>query len=78
MQAINFVLVPYPVPCAGVTHWRNPPTPPYPREARERARWPLTIPVPVLDHRAARDLIAHGKRLLAEDRAYRLLRELGG
>jgi hypothetical protein len=23
MQAINFVFVPYPVPCAGVTHWRN-------------------------------------------------------
>ena len=35
MQAIKFVFVPYPVPCAGVTHWRNPPTPPYPRE-RER------------------------------------------
>ena len=78
MQAVNVVFVPVPVPSAGVTHRRNPPTPPYPRERDNRGRWPLTIPVPVRDHRAARDLIAQGKRIIAEDRASKLLRELNG
>ena len=77
MQVV-FVPVLIPVPCAGVTHWRNPPTPPYPREARERDRWPLTTPVPVRDLRAARDLITQAKRIVAERRASRLLRELNG
>ena len=50
----------------------------YPREARERGRWPLTNPVPVRDLRAARTLIADGKRIVAERRASKLLGELGG
>ncbi|HZZ25517.1 MAG TPA: hypothetical protein VFE60_24510 [Roseiarcus sp.] len=79
MQAVNviFVPVPMPVPCAGVTHWRNPPTPQYPRE-RERGRWPLNPVPPVRDLRAVRALIADGKRLIAERRASRLLHELNG
>jgi hypothetical protein len=76
MLQIVFVPVPYPVPCAGVTHWRSPRPPQYPREARERG-WPLTAPVPLHDLRAARDLREAGKRLIAEQRASRL-RELNG
>jgi hypothetical protein len=74
---VQVVFVPYPVPCAGITHWRNPPTPPYPREARERGRWPLTTQVPVRDLRQVRDLLTDAKRLIAENRASKLLRELG-
>ena len=78
MTPMQVVFVPYPVPCAGVTHWRNPPTPQYQRETRERGRWPLTTPVPVRDLGPVRDLLANAKRLIAEDRASRLLRELNG
>ena len=51
-----------------------------PLDPRERGpgRWPLTNPVPVRDLRAARDLLADGKRIVAERRASKLLRELNG
>jgi hypothetical protein len=77
MQAINIIFLPYPVPAANGIGWEKTAKPaPYPREARER--WPLNPIPPVRDLRAARDLIAQAKRIVAEERASKLLRELGG
>jgi hypothetical protein len=77
MMSIVFVPYPVPVPMRGNgVGWEKRAKPaPYPREARERGRWPLN-PVPVRDLKAARDLLADAKRLIAEDRASKLLREL--
>jgi hypothetical protein len=75
---INFVFVPYPVPVSNGVGWEKRAKPaPYPREGA-RGRWPLTSSVLVRDLRATRDLIAQAKRIVAEDRASKLLRELDG
>jgi hypothetical protein len=73
---LNVVFVPYPVGNGLGWEKRAKPAFPYPRE--DRGRWPLqpTIPVRVRDERQVRDLLADAKRLIAEQRAARLLREL--
>lgn len=78
MQAISVIFVPVPMPMRGNgVGWEKRAKPaPYPREAG--GRWPLTSSVPVRDLRAARDLLADARRLIAEDRASKLLRELNG
>ena len=45
---------------------------------RSRFPWSPREAIPAPDYRAVRALIADAKRLIAEDRASRLLRELGG
>jgi hypothetical protein len=80
MQTINFVFVPVPVPypVSNGVGWEKRAKPAFPYPHRDRGRWPLTTPVPVRDLKPVRDLLADAKRLIAEDRASRLLRELGG
>jgi hypothetical protein len=71
-SAVQIIFVP--VPCAGTTHWRVPPTPPqYPRPQRER--WPVRQSIPV-STRETRNLIEAAKRAVAEQRARELLRQL--
>jgi hypothetical protein len=75
MQAINFVLVPYPVPVGNGVGWEKRAKPhPYPRHSP--VNWSPREAIPAPDHRAVRALIADAKRLIAEDRASKLLREL--
>jgi hypothetical protein len=77
MQTINFVFVPYPVPVGNGVGWEKRSKPPmYPRHAP--VRWSPREAIPAPDHRAVRALIADAKRLIADDRASRLLRELDG
>jgi hypothetical protein len=78
MTAVNFVFVPYPVPVGNGVGWEKRAKPAFPYPHQDRGRWPLTNPVPLRDLRATRDLIADGKRIVAEQRASRLLRELNG
>jgi hypothetical protein len=65
------VFVPYPVP-VGNGWLRRCPPPEYPRQERER--WPIRQAIP--DERADKEMIADAKRMIAEERASRLLREL--
>jgi hypothetical protein len=77
MQTINFVLVPYPVPVGNGVGWEKRAKPhPYPRHSP--VNWSPREAIPAPDHRAVRDLLADAKRLIAEDRASKLLRELDG
>ena len=77
MTAVNFVFVPYPVPVGNGVGWERRAKPhPYPRHSP--VNWSPREAIPAPDHRAARDLIADGKRMVAERRAFRLLRELNG
>jgi hypothetical protein len=71
--AINVVLLPYPVPVGNAWLRRCPP-PPYPTKRRDQ--WPPKTSVPVRDVGQVRRMITDAKRMLAEDRASRLLREL--
>jgi hypothetical protein len=71
----NVQVVLVPVPCAGHTHWMIPRPRPYPREARP-AHWPPKTSVPVHDQREVKRMIAEAKKMISEDRASRLLREL--
>jgi hypothetical protein len=75
MTPTTILLVPFPVPVAGANSgWqkRRPP-PPYPQE--QRAQWPIKT-APPIDRDQARALLADAKRLLSQDRASRLLREV--
>jgi hypothetical protein len=74
MPAVHLIFVPVPV-SNGVGWVRRAKPAPYPREARE---WGRREAIPAPDHRAVRALIADGKRIVAERRASRLLRELNG
>jgi hypothetical protein len=78
MQAVNVIFVPVPMPTGtGDGGYCKPGKPkPYPRQTPVPWRPREAIPAP--DHRAVRALIEGAKRLLAEQRASRLLRELGG
>jgi hypothetical protein len=73
------VLLPYRVPVgSGNGGWQKQKLmrpPEYPREARER--WPVRQAIPVRDMGQVKKMIANAKRTLAEQRASRLLRELG-
>jgi hypothetical protein len=71
---VVFVPIPVPVGTGGVGWEKRCPPPPYPRDARPT--WPLKSSVPVRDLAQVRDMIANAKKMLAEDRATRLLREL--
>jgi hypothetical protein len=76
MTPATIVLVPYPVPVPianGMGWERRLPPPPYPRERRDR--WPIKT-APPINRDQVRALIADARRLLCEDRASRLLREL--
>jgi hypothetical protein len=73
--AANVVFLPYPVP-VGDGWLRRCPPPPYPTERRERQPpWPRQA-IPVRDERAVKEMIAQAKRMVSEQRARELLREL--
>ena len=76
MQAVNFVFVPYPVPVGNGVGWEKRAKPAFPYSHQDRGRWPLNPVPPVRDLRQVRDLLADAKRLIVEDRASKLLREL--
>jgi hypothetical protein len=77
MTPVNFVFVPYPVPVGNGVGWEKRAKPPsYPRHSP--VTWSSREAIPAPDHRAVRDLLVDAKRLIAEDRASKLLRELGG
>jgi hypothetical protein len=74
---LNVVFVPIAVPVANRVGWQRQKLmrpPPYPRDARPT--WPLKSSVPVRDLAQVRDMVANAKKMLAEERATRLLREL--
>jgi hypothetical protein len=77
-MAVELIFVPVPVPVvSGGMGWeRRSPPPPYPRDHRER--FPVRQAIPVHDQREVRRMIADAKRMLAEQRAAKLLRESGG
>jgi hypothetical protein len=74
MTPVNVVLLPYPVPMAGNTHWLIPRPRPYPRHV-ERVQWPLKTPPPI-DRQAITRMLNEARRRLCEDRARALLRQL--
>jgi hypothetical protein len=80
MQAVNVIFVPVPVPIVGNgVGWERRAKPhPYPRHSPVNWSPREAIPAPLTDLRQARDLIAQGKRIAAERRASKLLRELNG
>ena len=74
---LQVVLVPYPVLVGNGVGWERRAKPhPYPRHSP--VHWSPREAIPAPDHRAVRGLIADAKRLIAERRASRLLRELDG
>lgn len=75
---LNVIFVPYPVPVCNGVGWERRAKPAFPYPHQDRGRWPLNSVPPVRDLRATRDLIAQGKRIVADRRASKLLRELGG
>jgi hypothetical protein len=75
MSAVQIIVVP--VPVMGSTHWLIPRPRPYPRDARP-AHWPPKTSIPVRDMGQVKKMIADAKRMLAEQRATKLLRELEG
>jgi hypothetical protein len=72
--AVNVVYVPVLVPVAGNTHWLIPRPPPYPRERRDQ--WPPKTSVPVRNEGQVRNMLAEARKMISQDRASRLLREL--
>ena len=77
MQAVNVIFVPVPMPMSNGVGWERKAKPPlYPRHSP--VNWSPREAIPAPDHRAVRALIADAKRLIAEDRASKLLRELNG
>ena len=74
--ALNVIFVPVPMRSNGVGWEKRAKPHPYPRHSP--VNWSPREAIPAPDHRAARTLIADGKRIVAERRASKLLRELNG
>jgi hypothetical protein len=74
MSEVNVVYVPVFVPVNGVNALLDPAPARYPRQDRERQPpWPRQG---VRDERTIRRMIADAKKMLAEERASRLLKQL--
>jgi hypothetical protein len=74
---ITVVFVPLPIPIVGSNNggWLRRVHPAHPATPVRDPHWPLRQPIPVRNDASVRDLLTNARRVVAEDRARRLLQE---
>jgi hypothetical protein len=75
MSVVQIVFVPIPIVGSGNGGWLRRCSPPRPTTPPRDPHWPLRQSIPVRDDASVRDLLTNARRVVAENRARRLLQE---